>query len=158
MSGLYSNLWFERDDHAIYISVVEIKRDANAIGVVSIKVFQNDLSDALRNFSNKKSPYDLTKDCGIYSDVINDYFNKYSSIIIDGTTLELALNDCEMVGDSYWLNFTSETPIIWHEVQVKTVFLMELFPTQTNIITVNYQEGKRMFKLTKSQPENTVSF
>ena len=158
MSGVYSIPWSERDDHAIYISVVEIKNDANALGLVSIKVFQNDLGDALRNFSNEKTPYDLTQDCGTYSNVINDYFAKNISIIINGTRLELDLNDCEIVGDSYWLNFTSAAPKKWQQVYVKTVFLMELFPTQTNIITVDYQEERRMFKLTKSQSENTVSF
>lgn len=158
MSGVYSIPWLERDNHAIYISVVEIQQEENALGLVSIKVFQNDLADALRNFSNEKTPYDLTQDFGTHSNVINDYFAKNISIIIDGSTLELDLIDCELVGDSYWLNFTSAAPKKWQQVYVKTVFLMELFPTQTNIITVDYQEERRMFKLTKSQPENTVSF
>ena len=158
MSGVYSIPWLDRDNHAIYISVVELKQEENALSIVSIKLFQNDLADALRNFSNLKTPYDLIQDCGTHSNVINDYFAKNISIIIDGSTLELDLIDCELVGDSYWLNFTSAAPKKWQQVYVKTVFLMELFPTQTNIITVDYQEERRMFKLTKSQPENTVSF
>lgn len=157
-SGFYFNPVFEMEDHAIYISVVEIEQDANNKGLVSIKVFEDDLGDALRNFSGDKVPIDLTGDCGGHADVINDYFNKYSLISIDGKAIQLELNSCEIMGDSYWLNFSSETPMRWHDVYVKTVFLMELFPTQTNIISVDYQGEKRMFKLTKSQPENTVSF
>ena len=146
------------EGHAIYISVIEVKQNGPDTGLVSIKVFQDDFADALRNFTGKPIIGENGLECDANEEVINAYFSRYLSLTIDQQILSLELNTCETVGDSYWLDFSCKVPQDWPSIKVKATFFMELFPVQTNIISVTYQEQKKMVKTTKSDPEKIIRF
>lgn len=123
-----------KEDHAIYISVLELDKSQ-----MKVKVFIDNLEDALRNDSNS----------------IEDYFQKKIKLQINSQNLYFSLNEVKEEGDSYWISFNMTTPENWRTFYLKADYLMELFPNQTNVVKVMIDKPQ-FFRLTKSNP--TCSF
>jgi hypothetical protein len=59
---------------------------------------------------------------------------------------------------SLWLTFKFNSPDLWRNVEIKANYLMELFPTQSNVVSVTYLEEKRMFRLVNNDPTKQITF
>lgn len=148
----------EDDIHAVYISVVEIGRASNENATVKIKVFTNDISDALFNYGQKRFKFSDAQECAVDAQTITGYFNDHLKIFINGDPVSISFESCELNGESVWFIFKAETPTGWHEFKVEGDHLMELFPTQVNIFSISDGVNKKMFKLTSTQKELTFNF
>lgn len=138
--------------HAVYISVVEINQQE-----IRVKVFQDDLQDALRNF-NPKSPAIRTNfHCGESGELLSRYFSQKLKVEVNDQNLELDFGSCSEEGDSYWITFITNGPEEWHSISVKDNHFMELFPTQSNIIKINSPE-QHFCRLSMSQPTCSFEF
>ena len=117
-------------DHSIYISVLEVKEHK-----MTVKVFIDNLEDAIKNDSN----------------TIEGYFQKKIRIQINDQIIGFSLEEVAEEGDSYWITFKLETPIVWKSFYLEADYFMELFPDQTNVVKV-HGEKPHYFRLNKANP------
>ena len=146
----------EVENHAIYVSVLEIEK-VDEIGHVRIKIFADDLEDAIYNSSQKR--IDLIKgDCSQNNILVSDYFANHLQLNLDGTNVNYQFISCEVNDISIWFNYEFTSMTTWSELEVKVDYLMELFPTQSNVVSVDYPGQKKMFRLVKGDELKTISF
>lgn len=146
-------------EHAIYISVIEITNSNEFSGRVMVKVFKDDLQDAIYNDQEVQLAItNVAIDSSSYR-FVDDYFNKHLSIIInDNEPVPLAVSATEINDMSVWLSFRIKSPKKWMNVEVKANYLMELFPTQSNIVNIRAENDYKLMRLTKRKPSDKVSF
>lgn len=117
-------------DHAIYVSVLEIESQQ-----IKVKVFSDDLNDALRNDSSS----------------VEEYFQKKIKLRINEQSINFNLKAVSEEGESQWITFEMEAPSGWNSFYLKADYLMELFPDQTNVVKV-MDKSTRYFRLSQSNP------
>jgi len=146
-------------DHALYLSLVEVDhKNSGKTAVVKIKVFADDMEDAIMNASKKRIDFLKPTNCESSKSEVEAYFANHFGYSINGNWIPLTLTNCEPTGDAIWFYFTIDCPDKWTTVTVKADFLMELFPTQSNIITIYHGEEKRFLKTTTLHTEEVVTF
>ena len=139
-------------NHAIYLSILEIEHAASTnTAEVRIKVFTDDMQDALRNFNATFVPTNEDEFCQTSPLILSDYFDQHLNIRINNIPGELRFIDCQQANDVYWLNFQINCPTTWEQLIIKADFLMELFPSQSNIIHLTNEEKKHFFRLTSKE-------
>ena len=122
--------------HAIYLSVVEITKSVDNELNMTIKVFKDDLVDALRltNGENLISTMD-----NLEEGEVNSYFNEYIRFYPDPGA-DIAFIDYTIEGDSFFVNckILRSTESI---EECSFSYLFELFPDQKNILKVVTSDG-----------------
>lgn len=147
------------DDHAIYISLVEVDhKDLGGSATVKVKVFADDMEDAMMNAFKKRIDFLDASSCDASKVQVEAYFKKHFSYSINNKLANLTLIHCEANGDAIWFYFKMDCPDKWTRIEVRANFLMELFPTQANIITIYHGDEKRFLKITHTRPEEVVIF
>lgn len=143
------------DDHAIYISVMEIsKSESDHSCQIKIKVFSDDLEDALLNH-HREVFYEVEK----RPQLLSAYFNAGVDIEINGeTSIPLVYQYSEPLSDAVWLYFDVQTPQVWKDVTIRANYFTELFPTQSNILQVQYGDHKEFARLNKKTIRTKFSF
>lgn len=139
-------------DHAIYISVVEIEAQR-----VRVKVFQDDLQDAIRNYSSLVPDTIRTNYCEQNRTMIEDYFNEKLKIAINNQPMALTYQTSSEEGDSYWISFLYSAPDVWQSIVVEDSHFIELFPIQSNIIKLVYPK-QHFCRLSLGEPKCTFEF
>jgi hypothetical protein len=139
--------------HAIYISVIDVKEEA-----ISIKVFSDDLRDVLRNYSDTYVNMGFEEFTSTNQSLISDYFTDHFKIVINGESLKLQLIEIKKENDAHFLYFSIESPAVWKQIEVKGNFFIELFPDQSNILTITKDGEKYFSRLTKSNPKYAITF
>lgn len=140
-------------NHAIYLSVVEITENS-----ISIKVFSDDLRDVIRGYSDEYVGKGLEEFVSANQLIIDSYFSEYFKLAINGQSVKLKLTRAMNENDAYFLYFSFESPTEWKQVKVKGSFFTELFPDQSNVVTIK-KNGKKYFaRLTKSNPTYEITF
>ncbi len=138
--------------HAIYISVLEVDQ-----GSIKVKVFANDLEDAIFNHSQQRLKF-LPGNCADNSERVSSYFKDHLEIKINSVVQDYSYYRCDLNDLSIWLTFKFKSPDHWQNVVIKADYLMELFPTQSNVVSVTYQEEKRMFRLVNEAATKMIDF
>ena len=105
---------------------------------MKVKVFSDDLADALRNDNSS----------------IEVYFQKRIKVMVDGEPQIFEHLNTTIEGDSHWITFKFRKNKKG-SFEVKATYLMELFPDQTNVLKV-MSPKPQFYKLTKSN--QTCSF
>lgn len=152
---------FSDKEHGIYISVVEVKHSTSPLmTTIRIKVFKDDLQNALQNaFPAQKEQFVLTSNfCEAQKIPIEQYFSENFKLKINDKTCSLKLKKGEDFSDAYWLHFQTKSPEIWKTLHIKAPFFMELFPNQSNILTIRYGKKKRFERLTIKKSVKTFRF
>lgn len=146
-------------NHAIYISVVEIEhQDLGNNAKIKIKVFTDDFKDAIMNASKKRIEFSKGQTCSNYKTVVEGYFDKHFKATINGEPLSITFISCELNGDSVWLYFDMDCPANWKDISVSADFLMELFPKQSNVVSIYHGNHKRFFRLTLNSITKKITF
>ena len=126
-------------DHALYVSVIDIKHNSNTIdSEIIIKVFSDDLQNSIRNFSSEYQQYPTESFVEPNQNLIEKYFIQYMEIRINGEKIVLELTKFEKENDAHFLYFTSKSPVQWNVFKISAPYFMELFPEQSNIIRLKY--------------------
>ncbi len=151
--------------HAIYISVIDIQHEASKDHAsLVIKVFTNDFEDALYNHSDqpdrpgKRLQISKADVCDSNKEIIDSYFEKHLKIHVNGTPMAYRFESCEINDDSIWLSFSMKCMTDWNDFSIRADYLMELFPTQTNVVNLSERGEKRFLKLTIDKKEGRVDF
>jgi hypothetical protein len=152
-SGLNRN---SEEMHAIYVSVLEIEDIEAKSGELRLKVFTDDLEDAIYNQVGIR--YDLKGDCNLAQEAIQRYLSDHLELIIDNQKVSIGYISCEINDISLWITFSFSSNGQWTKVDLKADYLMELFPTQSNVVSITLGEEKRMFRLLKGDVRKTVNF
>jgi len=130
----------------------------NSEASVNIKVFQSDFEDALKNKFKETFDFDKQGPCSGVSKKIQEYFTDHLMIEINGEKKPLEFESCEKNSDSIWLYFKLDKEGQWRDVNVKADYLMELFPTQSNVVSIYNGDQKKFLRITLENTTQSVSF
>ena len=144
------------EEHAIYVSVVEISYGSDRNGKMQVKLFTDDLEDAILNHTGTRVK--LNGNCARHLELMEAYLKEHLAITIDRQAIDYNISGCEKVDISTWLEFSFSCNDDWSAVRIQGDQLMELFPTQSNVFSVKYRDQKRMFRLTTSKRTTEVIF
>ena len=135
-------------EHALYLSVVEISTSNSTIDI-TVKVFRDDMVDALRNHGEI---LESTMDSLDYEEV-QSYFEQYIKLY-PLQDVPLQVNRVTIEGDSFFINLSTDRDFETVE-QLSVSHFFELFSSQKNItkITVNGQQYFYTYK-SSSQVED----
>lgn len=150
ISLTYMNLLYWLLFHAIYISVIEVEHSAQDTKAdLRIKVFSNDMADALRNAYGVKGDYQETEFFLKNQEYISSYFSHHVIIEINGETVKLNLEKIEKENDTHWFYLSFHCPPGWKKVYIRADMLMEIFPAQSNMVKLTNNGDKQFFRLMK---------
>jgi hypothetical protein len=142
-------------NHAVYISVIDFTHHEEG-NKITVKVFSNDLEDALFNFSSQRIK--VSSNCSEVKEVVVSYFSKYLKIWVNEKEQKFLWDGCQVNDDSTWITFITRPTKSFKEVKIKADYLIELFPTQTNVVNISSDGEKRFLKLNGSHREADISF
>jgi len=146
-------------DHAIYISVVELNHDPITLeSSVSVKVFQDDLKDIIRNFNADYNPAQREDFVEKNQLDIAAYFKENLVFKTNDQVGDLEFVSSEIENDAYFLNFKIKSFDPLKKIEVVADFFTELFPDQSNVLTIKNGEKKYFARLTKSKPSYSFTF
>jgi hypothetical protein len=130
--------------HALYLSVIHIdyaKLDSTAS--IKMRVFADDLVNVLKNEYGVGKIVDSPSFCQTFNANLELYFNAHFQCLINEKAYPLSLKNCERLEEVYQLEFLMDCPADWQATSINADLFMELFPTQSNIIKIQYLEHKR---------------
>ncbi|HHH49655.1 MAG TPA: hypothetical protein ENK52_01605 [Saprospiraceae bacterium] len=142
------------------MSTIKITHQNNKlITDIQLKVFTNDLQDAIHNFApDEYQPTDTKQFFPVHQKLIEQYFAQH--LICQFNAQKIPLSNCtyELRNDVFLINFILETPRAWKKVNIKADYFMELFPSQSNIIHIENGNEKRFGKMTIQASSFNVNF
>ena len=147
---------FNESKHALYLSVMELTNSDQ--GRLTVKVFTDDLQDVLRNYNSNTDLNSFDQIGDINREILNTYFNQNLIIKINGKTKKMVLEKTVKETEAHFLYFQFDSDSDWKTLDVNGSYFTELFPAQTNVLTVINNEEKHFTRLTKSQPSYKVTF
>lgn len=145
-------------DHAIYVSVTEIELHQNGSSTVSFKIFADDLKAAIQNFSGKRSMEPFESFIDVNQEAITSYINKYFELNLGNKEITLEYENHTLEGDAYFINFNFVSYQAPSVLMIKARYLMELFPTQQNVVKINFEKEQRFLKFDSSTETQSVNF
>jgi len=160
---LLSSIWImeaalsKGESHALYLSLTEIKIEQDTMKVV-VKVFSDDLRDALKNHDPQKyRPSDLSLFFSKNKMIAIDYFNDNLKLHADNSRLTLTLEEHSVEGDAHFISFRSYLTKPMKTLSADATYLMELFPTQLNVIKVYSGENTYFLKFANKSGLQSVN-
>lgn len=140
------------NDHAIYITVIELNHDTQSI---LVKTFSDDLADAIR--SDSKAIISEAQIC-TSKPRLKNYIENHLHLTIEGESMELSISDCYIASDTHWVKLSYESPNDVKDIQLQTTWLTDLFLDQQNIIKVNWGDQKQHIRLNAEQTDHVFHF
>lgn len=138
-------------NHNIHLAQVNIKNiPQSTFSSVEIKMFADDFRDALQNYFPKKRFIANETLCEQHQQ-ITKYITKHFYCKINQKKCKLVFQSCTFRDGMYALSFNFTTPRSWTSVKIKADFLMEIFPKQSNIISLNYNQEKWFERVQKGK-------
>lgn len=146
-------------DHAIYIAVVELNHDSKKLeSFLSVKVFADDLENVIRNFNSDFVRTDNDDFVEKNKQDIVKYFEEHLRFYVNDELEKVEFASSVSVGDTYFLNFKMKSASEWEKLQVTADFFTEIFPDQSNVVTVKNGEEKYFARLTTTKPSYLFTF
>jgi hypothetical protein len=143
--------------HEFYVSLINItyQKDYKSIEI-EIKIFSDDLELAIENFSGSKQLFIGTeKEVSNIDEFIKPYIlNKFSVDI--GKKGELVYLGSETENDAKWIYLEIPNIAEPKQIEVFCSFLVEVLPSQKNIIQLNLAGKRKGFILDKKK--NSFSY
>jgi uncharacterized protein DUF6702 len=146
-------------EHAFYISVIEIMHTSQSSeATLTVKVFSDDLRDALRTTLESEEALAEHLLCSDHTETISNYFTEHMSLHLNGNPTPLGFTTCEENGDTYQLVFAADCPREWTELEIRADFLMELFPTQSQMVHITHEGNTFTTRITAKRKSQTITF
>lgn len=160
------NFWFSiifsliylNPTHAFYVSVTDLVYEVDNDALkIQVKIFTNDLEDEIRNYSgdpiNLQDGISIVEETRVYS-----YISNKIALSGDDKSILMIKESCKVEGDAVFTLFQAELKEIPNKLSIKNELLLDLFPTQTNIIRLKNGQNQKMLKLNKSAKLGEFSF
>lgn len=140
--------------HAIYVSVTEVKPAGQGQWEVSCRLFNNDLEDAIYNQTGKRINLRTNAEVEEHSDLVSVYINsRLKFTFSDGRMSKLFWQGGTAESDAVWASFSCSAGEI---AEIENSLLIELFPTQQNVVTLEKGGEKRYYRLSTQQISEAV--
>lgn len=145
--------------HNVYITIVEIKRADPASNVtIVIKIFTDDLEDAIKADYGKdvmcRTPQQLSQHRSFIERYINDHFKLTINEQVKGFEYYALTN--EDIATFVELLTVVKGDI--HQVTVETDILLNLFPNQQNIVSLDINGKKDFLRLNNSKRSGELQY
>ena len=145
--------------HALYLGTIQLKHEAGEERAqMNIKVFSDDLQSAVRNSSADFQTGPLSNLFEKNEALIRAYFRQHTNLTINGQVIAPILSKWEQQNDVHLLTFELSCPAQWQEVEFKANFFMELFPTQSNVVSIMNGEHRQFARLNKQKSNCQAKF
>lgn len=145
-------------EHAIYLSLTEVNISSTANSQVRVKVFSDDLQNALRNFSDAYQHNGLQQYFEENKELAARYFDRHFALKVNQQRLDLLLTGHSIENDAHFIDFRFICPDPLQRLEVRADFLMELFPTQTNVVKITKNDQPLYLKLVKNQERQAITW
>lgn len=151
---------FHPGKHPYYISLTEISSKGPAEIRVSVRIFSNDLEDALRKSSGKSIDIINPKNQAEADSMLFHYISKHLSIVLNAKPQILHYIGYEKEEESIWtyLEIKHAKPVAIKTLQIDNTILYDYFPAQTHIIRVNRFDQTESKKITNPESKAEFSF
>lgn len=145
--------------HALHLATIQVNHPEHSkIAHMSIKVFSDDLQSAIRNADDRFTPGPLETLFENNEKLVAKYFYSHLQLEIDGHASVFTLAKWEPQNDVFLLTFQIACPEIWQNIHFQADFFMELFPDQSNVLSLVHGEEKQFARLTKQSTSYRASF
>ena len=146
------------EDHAIYVSVLEIEhQNSSDQATVIFKVFKDDLRDAVQNHSGKSFHFDSIQNIDYQQSIIN-YLEHVFMANLNTERMLLSGQKFELTGESVWITGEAKVSNKWSALKISTTLFTELFPSQTNVLQIKVAEQRYFERLDRDKTEVTFEF
>lgn len=141
------------NDHAIYISVIEINHDLEAKEAsIQFKIFKDDLNDAVRNQYQEHHDIDSVQSVH-YQMGISNYLIEHFILFINRNKVSFHSFTFNLEEDAVFVQARFKAQADWKQITIQSDLLLELFPTQQNIIHLKNGKENRFAKLSRKQQQ-----
>lgn len=143
--------------HPFYLAVLDLKYEQNSGRFQgTVKVFTNDLEEALRKLGHVQADLIHPKDKEECVRWLKDYLFKRLQIRADEMDLRYELLGFEQEEESTWIYLESQNCPRPKQLEVNNRILYDFLPEQINIINLEHKGKMQSHKL--SQPETLARF
>ena len=141
--------------HPYYVGILDIKHDNNnKVLKISVRLFTNDLEEALKKTTSKAIDLLNPKDKTESDSILSVYLKKHLSFTINNKSTSLNYLGYEKEEASIWSYLEIKNVSAPKKIGIKAQLLYDFLPQQTNIIHAEINGIEKSSKLTN--PENTV--
>jgi hypothetical protein len=148
---------FHKPKHPFYVSVVDLNYKQKERNLqVSVKLFSNDLEDALQRTSKKNIDLLNPKNQAETDSVLLNYISKRLAILVNSKKQLLNYIGYEKEEEAIWTYFEIKNCILPKNIRIDTKLLYDYLPQQINIVHVNVNGHKKSSKVTN--PEHHIEF
>ena len=145
--------------HALYLGTIQLKHElGEEQAIMHIKVFSDDLQSAIRNASQDFQPGPLSDLFEKNEALIKAYFTQHTSIVINEEASVPVLFKWEQQNDIHLLSFRLSCSTQWQALDFQANFFMELFPTQSNVVSIINGEQRQFARLSKQESSCQAKF
>ena len=143
--------------HPFYMSVVDIKQDATKQNLnVSVRLFTNDLEDALRKITAKPIDVLNPKNKAEADSLVFNYIKKRLTIQVNLKNQHLKFIGYEKEEESVWAYLEIQKCPKPKTMVVDTKLLYDYLPQQVNIVHAEINTVKKSTKVTN--PDSRIEF
>ena len=143
--------------HPFYLSVTNLKYSASEKAIQgSVKLFINDLEDALKRTQHHTVDLINPKDTLKTQLILEDYLKKRLSLSLNNEPKNFQVLGFEREQEAIWIYIEFENCELPKTLILKNSLLYDYIKSQSNIIHVEVNEEKKSFKL--NNPETVASF
>jgi hypothetical protein len=159
MLTLVASSFFSANAHDFHTSITDIKYNPRTQAFeVALKVFTNDLENAVSKFTKSKIIYNSSSP--EQQQQLNSYLqSKLSFELAKGKPLKYKLIGSEAETDAVWIYV--EVPVkssSLSHLYVKNAVLTEIFTDQMNIVNLNYKGKTESALLQRGEEQKKFSF
>lgn len=148
---------FLSSDHALYIAKMDVRCQNQDTTKIVLKLFSDDLANALKGENDKISLSQLERLCDFEKEMTT-YINENLTVSFDGDANQDLVWTCDQQGDVHVLTSNVIHKNMWSEIQVNCELLLELFPTQKTILSIDHLGTKRWHQFDHKHREKHLTF
>lgn len=143
--------------HPFYLGVTDLKYNSKEKSVQgTVKLFTNDLEDALVKLYNVKVDLINGKDTASISKILGDYLKNHLKMKVNGKAATLSLIGYEHESEAIWMYIEFKNCPLVKKMEIENTFLYEYLKSQINIVHCEVSGQSKSSKVTN--PEKNMVF
>lgn len=143
--------------HPFYLGVVDLKYNAAQKSIqCAVKLFTNDLEDALKKITRSSVDLINIKDTARVEKLLNKYISERLSLKVNGTARTFEFIGFEREEEATWVYIEYAKCELPQKMEVRNSLLYDYLKGQTNIVHIEVNTTKKSLKA--SNPEKDFIF
>ena len=141
--------------HALYLSVIEIDIKNGHVEKMQVKIFADDLADAVRAETGIIVPFNENYRSE-HLKAIEDYFDNHLFIKRESEIINFTVQGFSTEGEAKWFELDFHYDIKPKDILVAD-YIMEIFQSQVNVIKLSIDGSHHFLKAEKGKKEFVIS-